>query len=290
MVFKKEESRNSFFCCNFAAKGNSAPCLTIISAMKKYCKDLRVSSVEQLHERYVLLKLTDDEPLPDCLPGQFVEVKVDHSPNTYLRRPISVCFVDKEKNEMWLLIATIGEGTRTLAECKEGEKVNCVFPLGNSFSLPATPQERHLLIGGGVGMAPMFMLGAKIKEMEGIPTFLLGARSAKDVLLADIFARYGTVYITTEDGSLGEKGYVTQHSILGKEHFDKIATCGPKPMMMAVADYARKADTECEVSLENLMACGIGACLCCVEKTTEGNLCACTEGPVFNTKKLLWQH
>ena len=88
---------------------------------------------------------------------------------------------------------------------------------------------------------------------------------------------------------MGEKGFVTNHSILAEERFDRISTCGPTPMMKAVARYARQNNVDCEVSLENLMACGLGACLCCVEKTTEGNLCVCKDGPVFNIKKLLWQ-
>lgn len=121
------------------------------------------------------------------------------------------------------------------------------------------------------------------------PTFLLGARSASDLLQLDLFGKYGRVYITTEDGTAGEQGFVTNHSILNNEHFDRIATCGPKPMMMAVARYAAKAGVDCEVSLENMMACGLGACLCCVEKTVEGNLCVCKDGPVFNIKQLLWQ-
>ena len=125
-------------------------------------------------------------------------------------------------------------------------------------------------------------------DMGCQPTFLLGARSDKDLLMIDEFEKYGRVMVTTEDGSQGEKGFVTNHSILSNEHFDFIATCGPKPMMMAVAKYAHKAGIECEVSLENMMACGLGACLCCVEKTNEGNLCVCKEGPVFNIKQLLW--
>jgi dihydroorotate dehydrogenase electron transfer subunit len=88
---------------------------------------------------------------------------------------------------------------------------------------------------------------------------------------------------------MGEKGFVTNHSVLQKETFDMIQVCGPTPMMKAVARYAREKGIECEVSLEILMACGLGACLCCVEKTTEGNLCVCKEGPVFNIKRLLWQ-
>ena len=94
--------------------------------------------------------------------------------------------------------------------------------------------------------------------------------------------------ITTEDGSWGEKGFVTNHSVL-TERFDRIFTCGPKPMMVAVARYAKEKNIDCEVSLENMMACGLGACLCCVEKTTEGNLCVCKEGAIFNVKRLLWQ-
>ena len=97
------------------------------------------------------------------------------------------------------------------------------------------------------------------------------------------------MHVTTEDGSLGERGFVTNHSVLEREKFTRVQVCGPKPMMLAVARYAKANDIECEVSLENLMACGVGACLCCVEKTVEGNLCVCTEGPVFNIKKLSWQ-
>src|SRR3712207_3649050 len=102
--------------------------------MKKYLLDLRVTLVEHLTDRHVLLHLSADEPLPEMLPGQFVEVRVDHSPATYLRRPISIHFVDREKNELWLLVAAIGEGTRQLAELQESDVVNCMLPLGNSFS------------------------------------------------------------------------------------------------------------------------------------------------------------
>ena len=138
-------------------------------------------------------------------------------------------------------------------------------------------------------MAPLLYLGAALKNAGKEPTFLLGGRSAKDVLEIDLFKQWGRVCVTTEDGSLGEKGFVTNHSILREEHFDYIYTCGPTPMMKAVARYATEQDIECEASLENLMACGLGACLCCVEKTKEGNLCVCKEGPVFNIKRLLWQ-
>ena len=257
--------------------------------MKKFILDLTVNSVEALSDKHVLIKLTDDKPLPEMLPGQFVEVRVDNSPSTFLRRPISINNVDYDRNELWLLVAAVGDGTRQLQKLQKGDRLNCMLPLGNSFTMPTDSAQKVLLVGGGVGVAPLLYFGKRIKAMGGEPTFLLGARSAKDVLERELFEQVGRVLITTEDESEGEKGFVTTHSVLAQEHFDRISTCGPKPMMMAVARYAFKNDIECEVSLENKMACGVGACLCCVEKTVEGNKCVCKEGPVMNIKKLTWQ-
>ncbi len=257
--------------------------------MKKFILDLTVVENVQLHANYVLLKLTSPLPLPEMLPGQFAEIRVDGSPTTFLRRPISINYVDKLRNEVWFLIQLVGDGTKRLAQAKPGETINVVLPLGNSFTTPQNPSDKLLLVGGGVGTAPMLYLGEQLAKMGSKPTFLLGARSDKDLLQLDDFAAYGEVYTTTEDGSQGEKGYVTQHSILEKVQFEQIYTCGPKPMMVAVARYAKSKNIACEVSLENTMACGIGACLCCVENTTEGHLCVCTEGPIFNINKLLWQ-
>lgn len=253
--------------------------------MKKYLIDLTLTSVEWLTDRHVLMKLTHDEALPEALPGQFVEVRIDNEPSTFLRRPISINNIDRARNELWLLVAAIGNGTRRLTKLKAGEKVNCLFPLGNTFKV----QDGSLLVGGGVGMAPMFFLGKVMVEQGLVPSFLLGARTASDVLLLDEFRKLGLVYVTTEDGSMGEKGFVTNHSILKEKSFGSIATCGPKPMMMAVARYAKAHGIACEASLENMMACGLGACLCCVEKTVKGNLCVCKDGPVFNIDELLWQ-
>lgn len=256
--------------------------------MKKYILDLTVRSVENLSPKHVLIKLTDHQPLPEMLPGQFVEVRVDGSPATFLRRPISIHFVDKVHNELWLMVAMIGDGTRQMGRLQAGDTLNCVLPLGNAFTMPAAKDEKVLLVGGGVGVAPMLYLGSALHAQGFQPTFLLGGRTAQDLLELDLFNMYGRVCVTTEDGSMGEKGFVTNHSVLN-EHFDRICTCGPTPMMKAVAHYAKEHDIACEVSLENLMACGLGACLCCVEKTTEGNLCVCKEGPVFNINRLLWQ-
>lgn len=254
---------------------------------KRFQLDLTLTQNIQLNATYVLLKFRDDKPLPPMQPGQFVQVRVDNSPSTYLRRPISINFVDTASNELWLLVQTIGDGTRALAALKTGDRVNMLLPLGNRFSEPQN-DENVLLIGGGVGVAPLLMLGKELNEQKKAVNFLLGARTINDLLELEYFNSFGTVFTTTEDGSFGEKGYVTQHSILQQKHFDRIYTCGPKPMMLAVAAYAKAHNIECEVSLENTMACGIGACLCCVEDTLDGHVCTCTEGPVFNIKKLKW--
>lgn len=258
--------------------------------MKKYILDFRIAENVQLHDNYALLKLTpaNGQPLPPMLPGQFVEVRVDRSPATFLRRPISINFVDHDRNELWLLIRKAGEGTRTLCALPAGETLNLVLPLGNTFTPPENPNEKILLVGGGVGIAPMLYWGKYLKEKGYTPRFLLGFRSDKDLLQYEQFKQWGEVYISTEDGSLGEKGFVTQHSVL-EQPFDRLYVCGPKPMMVAVARYARERNIFCEVSLENTMACGVGACLCCVEDTVEGHVCVCKEGPIFNIEKLKWQ-
>lgn len=257
--------------------------------MRKYILDLKVSAAEALSGKHTLIKLTREDPLPDMKPGQFVEIRVDKSPSTFLRRPISINYVDRSTNELWLLVAAVGNGTRALARLCRGDMVNCVLPLGNGFELPKNSSDRALLIGGGVGTAPLLFLGSRIKEAGGSPAFLLGARGSGDILQLEEFKAIGRTSVTTEDGSQGERGFVTNHSILQQERFDIIYTCGPKPMMKAVARYADSSRTDCYASLENTMACGLGACLCCVEKTIDGNICVCKDGPVVNTKKLLWQ-
>ncbi len=256
--------------------------------MKKFMLDLVVKNNKSLNNQCSLLILTSTEKLPTMLPGQFVEVRVDNSPNTFLRRPISINYVDYEANELWLLIQIVGDGTRKMCELRAGELVNLLFPLGNSFTLPEKKDSRILLVGGGVGVAPLLFWGSYLKNKGYACNFLLGGRSKDNLLQLCEFERFGNVYTTTEDGSYGERGLVTQHSIFRELNFDTIYSCGPTPMMKAVASYAAQINAFCEVSLENTMACGFGACLCCVTDTTEGHVCVCTEGPVFNITKLKW--
>lgn len=251
----------------------------------KQILDLTVSENQRLNERTVLLKLTQQATLPEMQPGQFVQIRIDNSGDTFLRRPISVHYVDKERNELWLLVQTVGPGTYKLAQIHAGDTLNVILPLGNTFSV-AGKGKNILLVGGGVGVAPLLYLGARLQADGVKTTFLLGARSAQELLQLAEFSKYGTVFTTTEDGSAGEKGFVTQHSIWERETFDFIYTCGPTPMMKAVARQAAEKHIACEVSLENKMACGIGACLCCITDTKAGHKCVCTDGPVFNINDL----
>ena len=236
-----------------------------------------------------LLTLQFPGTLPDMIAGQFAELQVP-SAKVLLRRPISIHAIDRSKSLVMFLIQIVGEGTQSLARLKAGDKVNVLLPLGNGFNYRSTHVARPLLIGGGVGVAPLLFLGQEFASHGIRPTFLFGGRNESLILQKDEFTKYGDLFMTTEDGSCGEKGFVTNHSLLmDSDQFDRIYACGPTPMLKAVAKWAMEHETACEVSLEHRMACGIGACLCCVEDTADkGNVCVCKEGPVFTIDKLKW--
>jgi len=255
--------------------------------MSKNILDFQITDNKQLKKDFFVLELFSPNPLPEILPGQFVQVRVDSSPGTFLRRPFSVHDVDWGQNRIKILVQVAGKGTNALSLLKKGDTLNLVFPLGNSFSLPAG-LKRSLLVGGGCGVAPMLFLGKFLKSKGFEFDILVGFRNRDRIIEYSEYQQLSRVFLTTEDGSEGEKGFVTQHSILKNADYGKIYCCGPDPMMKAVADHARKRGIDCEVSLENLMACGIGVCLCCVVNTVHGNLCSCTDGPVFNINDLKW--
>ncbi|MDE7151780.1 MAG: dihydroorotate dehydrogenase electron transfer subunit [Candidatus Amulumruptor sp.] len=253
--------------------------------------EMEVVTAQAFHPLYTLLTLrcapgTDSE-LPAMKPGQFVQVAIPDAPHTFLRRPISINYVDG--NEMALLVRRAGEGTARLCDLRSGARLNIVAPLGRGFTIPGQQTGRLLLVGGGVGIAPLCFLGRAMKAAGLTPEFVIGARSEADLLELDMLREIGEVHVTTDDGSAGEHGVVTCHSTwqLGAT-IQRVYCCGPAPMMKAVARLSDSLGADCEVSLENMMACGLGACLCCVEKTVRGNVCVCTEGPVFNIKELTW--
>ena len=254
--------------------------------MKKITDFRLIEKKEWAKSTYLLLQ--SDEPLEEIKAGQFVQVRVDDAQHTYLRRPISIHDVDYPNRTITLLVQRVGEGSNKIADTELNDTLNIIYPLGNGFTMPEDKTQNVILVGGGIGIAPLYYLGKMLKEKGVEPQFLLGGRSKTDLIMLEEFEAVGKVYITTNDGTLGEQGFVTEHSIWKEKKSDMIYTCGPKPMMMALTKMARENNIDCEVSLENLMACGLGACLCCVENTIEGNVCVCKEGPVMNINKLLW--
>lgn len=255
--------------------------------MSKNIVDFQIIDNKRLKKDFFILELASGNALPEMLPGQFVQVRVDGSSETFLRRPFSVHDVNYSSNSIKLLIQLAGSGTQHLSQKRVGDTLNLILPLGNSFSLPEKG-ERSLLIGGGCGIAPLLYLAKYLKSQSCNFDILMGFRDSDRIIEYEEYEKLGSVYLSTEDGSVGEKGFVTHNSLLSNNKYDRIYGCGPDLMMKAVAKYAAKNSINCEVSLENLMACGIGVCLCCVVNTTRGNVCSCTEGPVFNIKDLRW--
>lgn len=247
----------------------------------KEIHDFTIIERRQLGEHYFSLVLKHGGVMQPVVPGQFVEVRVDGVSEVMLRRPISVHDVDPQAGTMTLLIQIVGHGTRRLAELKEGDKLNLVYPLGHGFSTELPSGTHALLVGGGAGIAPLLHL-AKVLKANGVQcTILLGGRTVSLIPVRDEFLPYGELCIATDDGSLGHKGLVVEHPAFAAP-YDIIYTCGPTPMMKAVARSAAERGIRCEVSLENMMACGVGACLCCVTDTDQGHRCVCKDGPVFD--------
>lgn len=257
---------------------------------KKNVANFKVIENTPLNSANFLIRLKASEPLPTIYPGQFVNIDIKNSSEVFLRRPFSVFETDYENNTLSIIVKILGRGSKKLTEIATDESLSLIYPLGKSFSYPSS-KDKVLLVGGGSGIAPMLFLAKESKLAKENVDILLGARTVEDHINADDYKKYGNLHFTTEDGSLGTKGFVTHHETLKNNiaSYDKVYACGPEPMMKAVASLALKAGVFCEVSLENLMACGFGVCLCCIEPTVNGNVCVCTEGPVFNIKDLKWQ-
>jgi len=258
--------------------------------MRKIVENHEVIRTEKLNDSNFVIHLKSPVEIPEIHPGNFAEIRVPEAPDTFLRRPFSILNVDYENRIISFYIKAIGAGTRKLGNLTPGTPVNLIYPLGNRYTIPQN-LKRALIVGGGTGIAPFILLGKELHEKGIETTFLIGGRGERDILLTEKFSSYGKVLITTEDGSLGEKGFVTDHSIFSETDFsyEYVYTCGPDAMMQAVARNVTHRGVVCEASLENMMACGYGICLCCVTPTQEGNKRVCYEGPVFNVNYLKWQ-
>ena len=212
-------------------------------------------------------------------PGQFVNIKLE---GKFLRRPISVC--DRSGSMLTLIYKTIGKGTEQLSTMKKGEQLDLLIGLGNGYDL--TPSgERPLLIGGGVGVPPLFSLADELLQKGCKVSAILGFNTASEIFYADEFRMLGVeTYITTVDGSAGIKGFVTD--AMKDLDYSYFYTCGPEPMLKAVY---RASKTDGQFSFEKRMGCGFGACMGCSCRTISGYKRICKEGPVLKKGEILWE-
>lgn len=267
---------------------SKTPIFTFKNFMPKSVVDAQVIRLVHLNNKFFTLELKPLEKLQKIEAGQFLQLTVPNAKDVFLRRPFSIHDVDYEMNTISLLIQIVGKGTKKLSQLEIESTVNIIYPLGKGYSL-LPKGKKALLVGGGCGIAPLLYLSKELKKLGVKQDIIMGFKTNDDVVEYELFQSVASTHITTEDGSVGYKGFVTSHPLFSVlKNYNMIYTCGPESMMKVVANHAKQAEVECEVSLENTMACGIGACLCCVTPTIHGHQCVCTEGPVFNSKELLW--
>lgn len=265
-------------------------------------KDIRAKILSNKKAGHAYYKMVLDAPYiaRAAKPGQFVQVKCDESLEPFLRRPFSIHRVTRGVE---ILYEVVGKGTEVLSRKKQGEFISILGPLGNGFTLPRTTNDgqrttnrkpRAIIIAGGIGAAPLVYLAEELTK-KNIKTIVLIGAKTKDLILCEKDFKKVTpeVYVSTDDGTYGCRGFVSRlfHKILktAESKFETIVyVCGPAGMLRCIADICQERNFECQVSLEENMACGIGVCLGCAVKTKSGNKLACKDGPVFNTTELIW--
>jgi len=262
----------------------------------------KVLSNKNITLNYFKIILNAPEICQDAQPGQFVHIKVTAGSAFLLRRPFSIYNLEDEKLE--ILYRVVGKGTDLLSQKRKSKKLDLLGPLGQGFELKEN-FGKVILVAGGIGVAPLYFLAKRLlnhdskisgqtrpKSRHPKITLFLGARTRKQILCAQDFKNLGaTVKIATEDGSWGYKGLVSDflaETLLRYSKPDLVFTCGPVPMLKKIAQLSRKYRVPSQVSLEQRMGCGIGACLGCVVRAREGYLRVCKDGPVFRVNQILW--
>lgn len=224
----------------------------------------------------------------EAKPGQFICIYPKNA-STLLPRPISICEVAEDKKTLRIVYRIAGQGTQEFSGYQAGETIAIMGTLGNGFPVEEATGKKVFLIGGGIGIPPILQAA---KDMDAEIQILAGYRDAQLFLKEDL-EQYGTVYVATEDGSVGIKGNVMDAIAANQLEADMIFACGPMPMLRAIKQYAARKNIKAYISLEERMACGVGACLGCVVKTKKidhhshvHNARICTEGPVFDAEEV----
>jgi len=260
--------------------------------MKIWQKKAKIISNYKLADKYLRAILYTAKIARIAAPGQFVMLKIDNSLTPLLRRPFSIHRVDGSKIEV--LYGVVGKATEILSKRKAGGHIDVIGPLGNGFDCRAPHtghRRRPILVAGGMGVAPLVFLAKNFKKVKGL--VLIGAKTKKQILCEKEFQRLGfDVKIATDDGSLGFRGRVTdllKNLLWTMDHrLWTIYACGPRPMLKEISRLSNKYNIPAQISLEEHMACGIGACLGCVVNTKRGFKRVCKEGPVFWAEEILW--
>lgn len=227
--------------------------------------------------------LVEEAMLESIRPGQFVYIQIGNSSEHMLRRPISIADVDSQRGVLTLVYKELGEGTRKLSQLRKNDPVNMLIPCGNGYRIEKLEMSKALLIGGGIGVPPLYYLAKKLVEKGVQVTTVIGFQNKKDVFFEEEFKSLGICHVTTDDGSYGLKGYVIDSIIKEQPEFDYYFACGPNPMLKAIESTL--TDKQGFLSLEERMGCGIGVCYACVVPTEDekSSRKICQDGPVFQT-------
>lgn len=252
---------------------------------EKFKENAVIISQEEIAPGIFSMWLKTEHIAQHAKAGQFISIYCEDG-SRMLPRPISICEIDKNDGALHLVYRVAGKGTQEFSEKNTGMELSVLGPLGNGFPLKS---KKAFLIGGGIGIPPILELA---KQLDCEKQIVLGYRNS-DMFLLDEFKKYGSVYIATEDGSYGSKGNVLDAIRENDLEADIIYACGPTPMLRALKEYAAEKQMECWISMEEKMACGIGACLACVCKSKEvdahtnvHNKRVCKEGPVFRAEEV----
>ncbi|ADR18918.1 dihydroorotate dehydrogenase electron transfer subunit [Calditerrivibrio nitroreducens] len=250
----------------------------------------------KLNDKYYYMIINNKEFVEKAKVGQFLMVQskeYDYINDPILRRPFGICDVDYDSGDFSILYMIVGKGTMLLSTFKKGSKIEFSPPLGNSFTIQS--KKNVALVGGGIGIAPLYFLAKTLKDNNCKITLYFGGQSEIDIVFLDKFEKVvDEIVVTTNDGSKGMKGLVTDPFIKNIDHYDYVYTCGPKKMLEAVSRICIDSGRAVEVSLDERMACGLGACLGCIVyvKDDDGNEIqkrCCVEGPIFDGSKVIWE-